>query len=229
MTEQIRIDELAQRTGLTVDTIRYYQREGLLPPAVRSGRAKLYGPDHLARLAQIRELQGRRFSLAAIRALLESDRPELVDGIFSGEGSIAYSLDDLVERSGGSATIVEKLRLAGLLRDPREFGRDTYDATDLDVLRAAVALERLGLPDDVLAELAGIYVQGVEAMQHEVLDLFSGRRGRAWEPEELRNFQQHAAASAGQLLPLVTRIVDYVHQRTLQRLTLGAIEREQKQ
>ncbi len=91
MTESMRIDELAQRSGLTVDTIRYYQRECLLPPAVRAGRSKLYGPDHLDRLAQIRDLQGRRFSLAAIRALLESERPELVDGIFSGEGSIAYS------------------------------------------------------------------------------------------------------------------------------------------
>jgi hypothetical protein len=65
-------------------------------------------------------------------------------------------------------------------------------------------------------------------MQQEVLDLFSGRRGQTWEPEELRVFQQHAAASAGRLLPLVTRIVDYVHQRTLQRLTLGAIERERR-
>lgn len=228
MTDSMRIDVLAQQTGLTVDTIRYYQREGLLPPAVRAGRAKLYGPDHLTRLAQIRELQSRRFSLAAIRALLEAERPGLVDGIFSGEGSTAYTFDELVERSGGSAALVERLRVAGLLRDPREFGRDTYDATDLDVLRAAVELERLGLPDDVLAELAGIYVHGVEVMQQEVLDLFSGRRGRAWDPEELRTFQHHAAASAGELLPLVMRIVDYVHQRTLQRLTLGAIERGQQ-
>ena len=53
------MQKLAQRTGLTVDTIRYYQRECLLP-AVRAGRSKLYGPDGLARLDQIRELQGRR-------------------------------------------------------------------------------------------------------------------------------------------------------------------------
>jgi DNA-binding transcriptional MerR regulator len=228
MTE-IRIDELARRAGLTVDTIRFYQREGLLPPAERSGRAKVYGQDHLARLAQIRDLQTRRFSLAAIKALLESERPELVDGIFSGEGSISYTLADLVERSGGSAELAGRLREAGLLRDPAEFGRDTYDATDLDVLRAAVELERLGMPKDVLVELASIYVQGVEQMQGQVLELFSGTRGRFWDPEELHSFQGRAAASAGQLLPLVTRIVDYVHQRTLQRLTLGAIERERKQ
>ncbi len=226
MTE-IRIDELARRAGLTVDTIRFYQREGLIPPAERAGRAKVYGQDHLDRLAQIRDLQARRFSLAAIKALLESERPELVDGIFSGEGSISYSLDDLVERSGGSADLAARLRTAGLLRDPAEFGRDAYDATDLDVLRAVVELERLGLPDDVLIELASIYVQGVEGMQREVLELFSGERGPSWDPDDLRTFQTRTAASAGQLLPLVTRIVEYVHQRTLQRLTLGAIERDQ--
>jgi hypothetical protein len=62
-------------------------------------------------------------------------------------------------------------------------------------------------------------------MQSEVLALFSGTRGPAWGPGELEAFQIQAAASAGHMLPLVTRVVEYVHQRTLQRLTLGAIER----
>ena len=228
MTE-IRIDELARRAGLTVDTIRFYQREGLIPPAQRAGRAKVYGQDHLTRLAQIRDLQARRFSLAAIKALLESDRPELVDGVFSGEGSLSYSLDDLVERSGGSADLARRLRAAGLLRDPAEFGRDAYDATDLDVLRAVVELERLGLPDDVLVELAAIYVEGVEGMQLEVVELFSGPSGPAVGSGRAAGRSRCAPRSAaGQLFPLVTRIVEYVHQRTLQRLTLGAIERERK-
>ena len=50
---QWRIDELAQKAGVTVDTIRYYAREGLLPPPAKSGRNKLYGPEHVDRLARI--------------------------------------------------------------------------------------------------------------------------------------------------------------------------------
>jgi len=65
-----RIDDLAQRADLTVDTVRFYQREGLLPAGVRVGRSKQYGQDHLDRIQQIRDLQARRFSLAAIKALL---------------------------------------------------------------------------------------------------------------------------------------------------------------
>jgi DNA-binding transcriptional MerR regulator len=220
-----RIDDLAQRAELTVDTVRFYQREGLLPAGVRVGRTKQYGPEHLERIRQIRDLQARRFSLAAIKALLESERHDLVDGIFAGEGGLSFSLADLVERCGLPPGLVARLRAAGLLRDPAEFGRAAYDATDLDVLRAVAELHRLLLPDDILVELATIYVRGVETMQSEVLELFAGERGPAWEPDELAAFQQAAAGSAGAMLPLVTRIVEYVHQRTLQRLTLVAIER----
>src|ERR1700689_5485066 len=88
-----RIDELAQRAGLTVDTIRYYAREGLLLPPVKQGRNRLYGPEHLERLDRIRELQGQRFSLAAIRAIVDVDRPGL-EGLFTSAGR-AYSLAEL--------------------------------------------------------------------------------------------------------------------------------------
>jgi DNA-binding transcriptional MerR regulator len=223
--DQWRIDDLARRADLTVDTIRFYMREGLLPSGERVGRTRVYGPEHLERIQQIRDLQQRRFSLAAIKALLESERQDLVDGIFAGEGTISYSLDDLIERTGLGRALVDALRRAGLLRDPANFGRAAYDATDLDMLRAVAELARTGMPDAVIVELASIYVSGVESMQSQVLELFSGTRGPVWRPGELEAFQHQAAASAGHLLPLVTRLVEYVHQRTLQRLTLGAIDR----
>jgi len=220
-----RIDDLAREAGLTVDTIRFYQREGLLPPAEKEGRTRRYGPEHLTRLEQIRDLQARRFSLAAIRALLESERQDLVDGIFGGAGA-SYTLDDLLARSGADPDLVARLCEIGLLRDPAEFGRDAYDATDLEAMRAVAGLAENGIPEDLIVELVDIYVRGVEAMQSQVLALFSGHGGRAWDPEDLAVFQASAAASAGQLLPLAGRVVEYVHERTLQRLTLGAIERE---
>ena len=85
-----RIDELAQRTGLTVDTIRYYVREGLLAPPTKQGRHRLYDSEHLERLDRIRELQAQRFSLAAIRAICEANKPGL-EGLFT-TGDRSYSL-----------------------------------------------------------------------------------------------------------------------------------------
>ncbi|HEX6310262.1 MAG TPA: MerR family transcriptional regulator [Acidimicrobiia bacterium] len=218
-----RIDDLAHRAGVTVDTIRYYQREGLLPPAERSGRTKLYGHEHLRRLEQIRELQSRRFSLAAIRALLDSERPGLVEGVFGGE-SASYTFDDLVEKTDIDRTLAGRLREAGFLRDPAAFGRDAYDGADLDVVDAFAELAQAGLRDDVLVEIASIYAGGVEAMQRQVLEVFEGKRGPTWEPDELEAFQLASAARAGSLFPLVSRLVGYTHYRTLQRLTLDAIE-----
>src|SRR5688572_2853709 len=102
MTDRWRIDDLARETGLTVDTIRYYQREGLLPPAEREGRHRIYGPQHVRRLGRIRDLQGRRFSIAAIRALVSGDESRL-EGVFADEGEgFRYSYEELVERSGAS-------------------------------------------------------------------------------------------------------------------------------
>jgi DNA-binding transcriptional MerR regulator len=218
-----RIDDLAHRAEVTVDTIRYYQREGLLPPAERSGRTKLYGHEHLRRLERIRELQGRRFSLAAIRALLDAERPGLVEGIFGAE-SASYTFDDLVEKTDIDRTLAGRLREAGFLRDPADFGRDAYDGADLDVVDAFAELVLAGFRDDVLVEIAGIYARGVETMQRQVLEVFEGKRGPSWEPDELVAFQASTAERAGSLLPLVSRLVAYAHSRTLQRLTLTAIE-----
>jgi len=220
-----RIDALAQRAGITVDTIRYYQREGLLPPAQRHGRTNLYGPEHLDRLERIKELQGRRFSLAAIRALLDDDREDLLEGIFAGGGGRTYTLEELTERAGIDTELVDALRTSGLLREPAEYGRDSYDADDLDLLRTMAELHRLGIDARALVELGRIYAEGVEATQRRIVDLFTTGGTLAWDAGDLARFQESSAAAAPAILPLARRIVDYTHHRTIQRLTLGAIER----
>jgi DNA-binding transcriptional MerR regulator len=224
--EPWRIDDLAHRAGVTVDTVRYYQREGLLPEGLRAGRVKLYGPTHLERLERIRDLQGRGFSLAAIRTLLVADRGQLIEGIFAdSDERRSYTLDEIIERSGVDAAFVRALRPSGLLRDPVEFGRDTYDSEDLDLLRTMGELARLGLPTKALVELGRIYAEGVEATQREVVDLFTTGGAVQWEPGELDEFQAAAATTSREILPLARRLVDYAHHRTIQRLTLAAIER----
>jgi DNA-binding transcriptional MerR regulator len=71
----LRIQEVAEETGLTPRAIRYYEEMGLLAPAARSGGAyRLYDADDLGRLRFIRGLRDDAgFSLAQIRQLLEDD------------------------------------------------------------------------------------------------------------------------------------------------------------
>ena len=71
VSEQLTIDELARRTGMTVRNLRAHQSRGLLPPPEVRGRTGYYGAEHLARVELIRELQAEGFNLEAIRKLLE--------------------------------------------------------------------------------------------------------------------------------------------------------------
>lgn len=72
------IGVLAERTGCKVQTIRWYEQTGVLPPALRSaGNQRRYGAQHLKRLAFIRHARELGFPLEQIRELLAlADHPE---------------------------------------------------------------------------------------------------------------------------------------------------------
>ncbi len=78
MEEFLGIGELARRTGTKVQTIRYYEKIGLLPePPRTSGNQRRYDRSRQQRLAFIRHARELGFSLDAIRTLLDLvDRPE---------------------------------------------------------------------------------------------------------------------------------------------------------
>ncbi len=75
---RLTIGELAQRAGLGAETLRYYERLGLLSPAERTASSyRLYAPEALERLDFIRRAQALGFSLAQIGELLALHaRPE---------------------------------------------------------------------------------------------------------------------------------------------------------
>ena len=71
MSESFSIGELAKATGTKAETVRYYERIGLLPaPARTSGNYRAYSRPHLERLSFIRRARDLGFSLDQVRALL---------------------------------------------------------------------------------------------------------------------------------------------------------------
>ena len=85
----MKIGALARKTGTTAETIRYYERTGLLEePPRTAGNYRDYGPTELARLRFIRRSRDLGFTMAEVRQLLSlSDDPsqscEAVDSIAS--------------------------------------------------------------------------------------------------------------------------------------------------
>jgi len=73
----MRIGELASQAGVDVQTVRYYEREGLLEAPARTGSGyRAYGPAHLERLNFVRHCRSLDMPLAEIRRLIDlsSDR-----------------------------------------------------------------------------------------------------------------------------------------------------------
>ena len=67
----MRIGELAKATGTKAETIRYYEREGILPAADRTdSNYRDYSDNHLAALTFVRRARQLGFSMAQVRELL---------------------------------------------------------------------------------------------------------------------------------------------------------------
>ena len=75
----MRIGELGKKADCLVQTVRFYESEGLLPEPARSeGNFRLYDGVHLQRLLFIRRCRAKDMTLDEIRQLLNlRDRPEL--------------------------------------------------------------------------------------------------------------------------------------------------------
>ena len=87
------IGSLSRRTAVNIETIRYYERAGLMPaPPRTSGGHRLYGSDHERRLKFIRRSRELGFSVDEVRALLG-----LVDGGYTCGEVQALTLKHLAE------------------------------------------------------------------------------------------------------------------------------------
>ncbi len=129
----MKISELAQATNTPVDTIRYYEREGLLPPPARDdNNYRVYGAEHAERVAFIRQGRGLDMSLEEIRTLLAwRDQPD------ANCGAVNALLD---EHIGHIATRIRELRaLEKQLKELRAQCREARDTAHCGILNGMAA------------------------------------------------------------------------------------------
>jgi MerR family mercuric resistance operon transcriptional regulator len=73
----LRISDLAEKGGVGVETVRFYQRQGLLEtPRGRAPGGRHYGPDDVRRLRYIRRAKQAGFTLAEIGELIALDQTD---------------------------------------------------------------------------------------------------------------------------------------------------------
>lgn len=88
----MRISELSRDSGVPLPTVKFYLREGLLPPGRRTAATQAeYGPEHLARLRLIRALvETAGLSLGTVRAVLEAmASPDLTHAVGAAHAALS--------------------------------------------------------------------------------------------------------------------------------------------
>jgi DNA-binding transcriptional MerR regulator len=127
--ERMSVEELARRTGTTVSNLRALQARKLLPPPTLQGRKALYTSRHQARVALLRRLQDRGYSLSAIADLLRGwERGAGLTEILELEDAVAAPVSPAIEQP--SREVEVHRILPELLRDPKLLAR----AVDLELV-----------------------------------------------------------------------------------------------
>jgi DNA-binding transcriptional MerR regulator len=111
------IGELADLGGVSRRTVRYYVQEGLLPAPFGVGRGNHYGPEHLAQLLQVKELQEAGHTLDEIRSAIDGQENVRLDALSAAASPTAPSLAREVWRRITLAPGIE-LHVAGDVRLP---------------------------------------------------------------------------------------------------------------
>jgi DNA-binding transcriptional MerR regulator len=106
----MQIGELAQRTALTIDAIRFYEKRRLLPKPLRStGRFRLYTDDDTERLRFIQQVQELGFSLTEVRELVDL-RTRKVDPCESVRQLVKGKLSDVRAKKRELETLESELK-----------------------------------------------------------------------------------------------------------------------
>jgi DNA-binding transcriptional MerR regulator len=220
---ELTVEQLAYETGMSVRNIRNHQSRGLLPPPEVRARVGYYGPEHVARLRLIQEMQGEGFKLSAISRLIgehgtDADRfvglRQAVTAPFATEQPEVYERAELVEKFGtDDDKLIEKAKKLGLLVD---LGEDRFEAPSPALIRAAeeVLAMGIGLPD-ALAAIEKLN-RNAQSSARTFVDLFveevwkpfddAGRPEEGWE---------EIIAAIGRLRPLAFDALNATFRLTL--------------
>ena len=200
----MRVEQLAGDAQLSVDTVRYYQKIGILHPPTREGRVAVYDDSHSDRLHEIRQLSDDGFSLAQIQRLADSAPHPLLASLNGATDSL--SIDELVAASGIDREIVYLAVDAGLIR-PLSTDGEQFGIATLSMLKAGVELLDAGVPFDELIHLAVRHADHVESVAKDAVALFA------------KHLDEKSTSSQTQLvesiLPLVTELVAQHFRQTL--------------
>ena len=177
------IGELARQADVSLTTVKYYVREGLIQPACRTGRnMAYYDPSAVEVIGLIRKLQRERYyPLSVIKRMLsgpDADAPELalLNAIHKVDGTADESRCTATEagrRTGLSPQQVGALHAAGLVTPEVRGRKNLYGAEDLEIMRLIRQRLDAGIPFEQSLEAFRLYGSALEAAVRADVDSFT--------------------------------------------------------
>ena len=232
---QLTIEQLAARSGMSVRNIRAHQARGLLdPPEVRA-RVGYYGPEHVEQLRLIRDLQDDGFNLGAIKRLLDDTEGtaarlrrfgQALSAVARTEPGETLTLEELGRRFRVSAqdapdVLAEAERLGVLV----PIGEGRYQAPSPSLLAIAEEVVGRGISlrstlavlEDIDRHCDSVSCSLVELFVHEIWKPFA----QADMPAERWPEIEHAVERLG---PVASEALMAIFQRRLSARIEGAFE-----
>ncbi|HEY2161761.1 MAG TPA: MerR family transcriptional regulator [Solirubrobacteraceae bacterium] len=187
---QLTIEQLAAETGMSVRNIRSHQARGLLaPPEVRA-RVGYYGPEHVAQLRLIRDLQEEGFNLGGIKRLLAdthgtaerllrvrqslttTDETAPTETLSAVELGRRFRIEDPAE---GRELLSRAIKLGVLI----PVGGDSYEAPHPSLLAVADEAVKSGIPLHAALSVIAEINRHCESVSRSFVKLFISE---VWKP-----------------------------------------------
>ncbi len=194
------------------------------PPA-REGRLAWYGPEHARRIREVRSLQRKGLTLAAIKRVVEGDLAkadaDLAAAVAAARGDVPeeelLTLERFAERSGVPASLIQAVEREGIKLGRRLDEEQRYTSADIEMVRAALRLLEFGLPLGELLALARDTHQAMVGLAQRAVELFDEHvrkpiRDSAASDEEAA---KQLVEAFDTLLPAVTHLVANHFRRVL--------------
>lgn len=191
--EELTVEELSARTGISVRNLRFYTTRGLVPAPTKRGRSAVYGPAHVARFELLQELQAHGLTLAAIERFFEgipADAPAEQIALqratlrpLASHESAEVSRAELDARAGRTlddATVQELVTMGAVT--PLEDGRYSLEEGRL---RSSLRVMELGVPTDLVVACDEVYRRHAEAMASELEVIFRESLWPAYKSGEM--------------------------------------------
>ena len=223
-SERWRVEDLARRADLSVDTIRFYQKRRLLPAPERAGRVAWYGPEHLERLTRIRELRGRGLTLALIARVIDGEL-DATDARLAAEvvrvdaetPEEFLTLVELAERSGVPVALLEAVARENLLVARVHEGEARFTTADIAIVQQGLGLLEQGLPLPDLLALAHDHHEMTRDIAETAVGLFDRYVRAPLRASDLPDDEkaERLVEAFRVLLPAVTTLVAHHFRRVL--------------